>query len=62
MTHYYQWTQNSQKQTVSRSSQTDTHDISMLTNKAGIEIEPTKIRKPHTHKPAQLAGRTQVED
>jgi hypothetical protein len=50
------------KQIVSRSSQTNTHDISMLTNKAGIEIEPTKITKLRTHKLAQLAGRTQVEE
>jgi hypothetical protein len=34
----------------------------MLTNKAGIETEPTKITKLHTHKPAQLARRTQPKD
>jgi hypothetical protein len=34
----------------------------MLTNKAGIKIEPTKILKLRTDKPAQLAGRTQAED
>jgi hypothetical protein len=34
----------------------------MLTNKAGIEIEPTKITKLRTHKQAQLAGRAQAED
>jgi hypothetical protein len=51
-----------QPQAESRSSQTNTHYISMLTNKAVIEIEPTKITKLHTHKPAQLARRTQAED
>jgi hypothetical protein len=56
MTHYYQWTQNNHKQIVSRSSETNTHDISLLTNKVGLEIEPTKITKLNTHKPAQLAG------
>jgi hypothetical protein len=34
----------------------------MLTNKAGIEIEPTEITKLRTHKLAQPAGRTQAED
>jgi hypothetical protein len=34
----------------------------MLTNKAVLEIEPTKITKLSTHKLAQLAGRTQEED
>jgi hypothetical protein len=62
MTYYYQWTQNNHKQIVSRSSQTNTHDISLLTNKASLEIESTKITKLSTYKPAQLAGRTQVED
>jgi hypothetical protein len=62
MTYYYQWTQNNHKQIFSRSSQTNTHDISLLTNKAGLEIESTKITKLSTYKPAQLAGRTQVED
>jgi hypothetical protein len=62
MTHYYQWTQNNHKQIVSGRSQTNTHDISMLKNKVGLEIEPTKITKLSTHKPAQLAGRTQAED
>jgi hypothetical protein len=62
MTHFSQWTQNNHKEIVSRSSQTNTHDIFMVTNKVGIEIEPTKITKLHTHKPAQLAGRTQAED
>jgi hypothetical protein len=38
------------------------NDISMLTYKADIEIEPTKITKLHTHKPAQLVGRTQAKD
>jgi hypothetical protein len=56
MTHY------EHKQIVSRSSQTNTHGISLLTNKAGIEIEPTKITKLRTHKPAQVYGRTQAED
>jgi hypothetical protein len=62
MTHYYQCTQNNHKQIVSRSSQTNTHGISLLTNKAGLEIEPIKITKLSTHKLAQLAGRTQAED
>jgi hypothetical protein len=62
MTQYYQWTQNNHKHIVIRSSQTNTHDISLLTNKAGLEMEPTKITKLSTHKPAQLVGRTQAED
>jgi hypothetical protein len=62
MTHYYQWAQNNHKQIVSRSSQTNTHDIALLTNKAGLEIEPTKMTKLSTYKPAQLAGRTQAKD
>jgi hypothetical protein len=44
------------------SSQTNTHDISLLTNKAGLEMELIKITKLSTHKPAQLVGRTQAED
>jgi hypothetical protein len=34
----------------------------MLTNKAGVEIESTKITKLRTHKPAQLARRTLAKD
>jgi hypothetical protein len=49
-------------QIVSKSSQTNIDDISLLTNKAGLEIGPTKITKLSTHKPSQLAGRTQAED
>jgi hypothetical protein len=48
MTHYYHWAQNNHKQIVSSSSQTNTHDIFMLTNKAGLEIKPTKIAKLST--------------
>jgi hypothetical protein len=62
MTHYYQWTQNNHKQIVSRSSQTNTHDISLLTNKASLETEPSRMTKLSTQKPTQLAGKTQAED
>jgi hypothetical protein len=47
---------------VSRSSQTNTHDICLVANKDGHEIKPTKITKLCTHKPTQLAGRTEAED